>query len=74
MNYKLRRFSIFHYKQKRVYRISLLNPLIDNVRSIKDINKLKILIDIEKIRLVTNLKGRKKNHLQRRSLYLKIVY
>ena len=43
----------------------LLNLLINNVRLIKDINELKILIEIKKIRLATNLKDRKKrNHFQ----------
>ena len=37
-----------------------LNSSINNVRSIKNINKSKILIDIEKIRLIINLRGRKK--------------
>ena len=37
-----------------------LNLSIDNVRPIKDINESKILIDIEKIRFVINLRGRKK--------------
>ena len=37
-----------------------LNFLINNVRSIKNINELKILINIEKIRFVTNLRDRKK--------------
>ena len=38
----------------------LLNLLINDVYSIKSIDKSKVFIDIEKIRLVTNLKGRKK--------------
>ena len=37
-----------------------LNLSINNVYSIKDINKSKILIDIKKMHFVTNLKGRKK--------------
>ena len=37
-----------------------LNSLIDDVRSIKDINKSKIFINIKKIRLIINMKDRKK--------------
>ena len=38
----------------------LLNLSNNNVRSIKNINESKILINIKKIRLITNLKDRKK--------------
>ena len=47
-----------------------LNFSIDNVRSIKDINKSKVFIDIEKIRLVTNLRNRKKKIIFNDALYI----
>ena len=47
-----------------------LNPSIDDVRSIKNINESKILIDIKKIRLITNLRGRKKKIIFNNALYI----
>ena len=51
-----------------------LNSLIDNVYSIKDINKSKIFIDIEKIRFVTNLRGRKKEIIFNNVLYISKLF
>ena len=47
-----------------------LNFSINDVRSIKDINKSKIFIDIEKIRLITNLRDRKKDIIFNDVLYI----
>ena len=47
-----------------------MNSLINNVRSIKSINKLKILIDIEKIHFVINLRDRKKNIIFNNVFYI----
>ena len=47
-----------------------LNPSINNVHSIKNINKSKIFINIEKIRLITNLKGRKKKIIFNNVFYI----
>ena len=47
-----------------------MNFSIDNVRSIKDINKSKIFIDIKKIRFIINLRGRKKKIIFNDVLYI----
>ena len=47
-----------------------LNFLINNVHSIKNINKSKIFINIKKIRLVTNLKNRKKKIIFNNVFYI----
>ena len=51
-----------------------LNPLINNVHSIKNINESKIFIDIEKIRLITNLRGRKKKIIFNGVLYISKLF
>ena len=51
-----------------------LNPSINNVRSIKDINESKIFINIEKIRLVINLKDRKKKIIFNDALYISKLF
>ena len=58
MNYVA--FQHFIANKNTFIEYRFLNSLIDNVRSIKNINESKIFIDIEKIRLVINLKRRKK--------------
>ena len=51
-----------------------LNLSIDDVRSIKDIDESKILIDIEKIRLIINLRGRKKKIIFNDALYISKLF
>ena len=47
-----------------------MNLLIDDVRSIKSIDKSKILIDIKKIRLIINLRDRKKKIIFNNVFYI----
>ena len=51
-----------------------LNFLIDDVHSIKSINKSKILIDIEKIHFIINLKNRKKEIIFNDALYISELF
>ena len=49
-------FEHFIANKDAFIKYRFLNSLINNVRSIKDINESKFFINIEKIRLVTNLR------------------
>ena len=51
-----------------------LNSSIDDVYSIKNINKSKIFIDIEKIRFIINLRGRKKEIIFNDVLYISELF
>ena len=51
-----------------------LNFSINNVYLIKNINKSKILIDIKKIRFITNLKGRKKKIIFNNVFYISKLF
>ena len=58
MNYAA--FQHFITNKKTFIEYRSLNSSIDNVRSIKNINESKIFINIKKIRLIINLRSRKK--------------
>ena len=51
-----------------------LNPLINDVYSIKSIDESKISIDIEKIRFIINLRGRKKEIIFNNALYISRLF
>ena len=63
-------FQHFIVNKNVFIKYRFLNLLIDNVRSIKNIDKSKIFINIKKIRLVTNLRGRKKEIIFNNVFYI----
>ena len=67
-------FQHFIVNKDAFIKYRFLNFSINNVRSIKSINKSKIFINIKKIRLVTNLKGRKKKIIFNDALYISKLF